>query len=177
MNQKLLVAGFAGESELLEAINAVRERGWPIVEAFTPYPVHGLDRALGLRRSRLSVACFLCGLLGVSLALAFQYWSTGRDWPLNVGGQPWNSLPAFVPVTFEAMVLFAGLGLVFAWLLRCRLYPGKKAFVPMPRMTDDRFVLVLQEPGTAAAGDELRDLLEGHGAECFGLSPSAGFEE
>jgi hypothetical protein len=158
------VAGFSDEKGLLQAISAVRERGWPIVEAFTPYPVHGLDEALGLRRSRLSVACFLCGLLGVSLALAFQFWSTGRDWPLNVGGQPWNSLPAFVPVTFEAMVLFAGLGLVFALLLRCRLYPGKDALVPMPGTTDDRFVLVVQEPATAAALDELQDLLEKHGA-------------
>jgi hypothetical protein len=176
MNQKLLVAGFAAEGDLLQAVSAVRERGWPIVEAFTPYPVHGLDRALGLPRSRLSAACFFGGLLGLSLALAFQFWSSGRDWPLNVGGQPWNSLPAFVPVAFEAMVLFAGLGLVFAWLLRCRLYPGKKPFVPMPRMTDDRFVLILEEPDTAAAGDELRDLLQNHRAVCLAPSTGDGFD-
>jgi mono/diheme cytochrome c family protein len=174
MNQQLLVSAFTCEGDLLHGIGALRQRGWPIIEAFTPYPVHGLDRALGLRRSRLSAACFVFGLLGVSLALVFQFWTTGWSWPLNVGGQPWNSLPAFVPVTFEAMVLFAGLGLVFVWLVRCRLYPGKTPLVPMPQCTDDCFVLVLAEPATPAAQDELRALLVNHGAT--GLDPLPGVD-
>ncbi len=152
-------ASFASDTDLLGAVVAVRKRDWPVVEAFTPCAVHGLDRALGLRRSRLSAACFFCGLAGVSLALVFQYWTTARDWPLNVGGQPWNSLPAFVPVAFETMVLFAGLGLVLAWLLRCELYPGKKPALPGRGETDDRFVLVLGGPGLPAELAEVRDLL------------------
>jgi hypothetical protein len=173
----LLTAVFSDERDLLGSVRAMRERGWPIVEAFTPYPVHGLDEALGFRRSRLSVACFLCGLLGASLALAFQFWSTTRSWALNVGGQPWNSLPAFVPVTFEAMVLFAGLGVVFALFLRCGLYPGKKALVPLPAVTDDRFVLLIEEPRTDAAADELHDLLHRHRAICSACSEESGFAE
>jgi hypothetical protein len=163
MSKRMLIAGFAGESELLQAVTAVRERGWPIVEAYTPYPVHGLDHALGLRRSRLSAACLICGVFGVVLALVFQFWATGWSWPLNVGGQPWNSLPAFVPVTFEALVLFAGLGLVLAWLVRCGLYPGKVPHLPSNALTDNRFVLVLAEP----AGAELaavRHLLQSNRA-------------
>ncbi len=143
-------ASFTDEKELLDAVTAARDLEVPIVEVYTPYAVHGLDRALGWRRSRLSAACLLGGLLGTGLALWFQFWATGWDWPLNVGGQPWNSLPAFVPVTFEAMVLFAGLTLVLAWLVRCRLYPGKKAELPLPGVTDDRFVLVLGEAGAPA---------------------------
>jgi hypothetical protein len=150
MNHRVYVAGFAGEKDLLRAVAAVRERDWPIVEAYTPYPVHGLDEALGWPRSRLSVACFVFGLLGVVLALSCQVWTTAWDWPLNVGGQPWNSLPAFVPVTFEAMVLCAGLGLVLVWLLRCGLYPGKKPESLLLGETDNRFVLVLGEPGPGA---------------------------
>jgi hypothetical protein len=181
VSQKVLIAGFAGEEDLLQAVAAVRERGWPIVEAFTPYPVHGLDRAMGLRRSRLSVACFLSGLTGLALALLFQFWTTAWDWPLNVGGQPWNSLPAFVPVTFEAMVLFAGLGLVLAWLIRSRLYPGKEAALALPEQTDNRFVLVVREPrelgvrsqesgaggpeaGIQATPEDARAVLQRHGA-------------
>jgi len=164
MNPRIVVAGFAGENDLLQAVAAVRERGWPIVEVYTPYAVHGLDRALGLRRSRLSVACLLCGLLGAALALSFQFWATAADWPLNVGGQPWNSLPAFVPVTFEAMVLCAGLGLVLAWLVRCRLYPGKKAELLLPGLTDNRFVLVVGQSSPVIGVAEVRYLLQDIGA-------------
>jgi hypothetical protein len=162
MSTKVLVADFSAEGDLLETLAVVRDRGWPVVEVFTPYAVHGLDKALGLRRSRLSVACFLCGLLGASLALWFQFWASSTNWPLNVGGQPWNSLPAFVPVTFESMVLFAGLGLVLAWLMRCQLYPGKRGVLPRPGVTDDRFVLVLTQPGI----EEAREYLESRAVHC-----------
>jgi hypothetical protein len=162
MSTRVLVADFTAEGDLFAALAVGRDRGWPVVDVFTPYPVHGLDRALGMRRSRLSVACFLCGLLGASLALWFQFWASSSDWPLNVGGQPWNSLPAFVPVTFETMVLFAGLGLVLAWLIRCQLYPGKVAMIPSPGVTDNRFVLVLGQ----AAIEEAREYLEGRAVPC-----------
>jgi hypothetical protein len=164
MSQRVYVAAFAREHDLLRAVAAVRQRRWPIVEAYTPIPVHGLGEALGLPRSRLSAACFWCGLLGSVLALGAQFWTTAWDWPLNVGGQPWNSLPAFVPVTFEAMVLCAGLGLVFAWLLRCHLYPGKQPRVPLSGATDDRFVLVLAQPGPGVPTTEIRTLLVDNGA-------------
>jgi hypothetical protein len=159
MKDRVFVASFAKEGDLLRAISAIRRRKWPIVEAYTPYPVHGLDRALGLPRTHLSAVCFVCGLLGVILALGFQFWSTGWNWPLNVGGQPWNSLPAFVPVTFEAMVLFAGMGLFLAWLVRCRLYPGKSAVLAQVGQTDDRFVLVFREPLEPSGAEEVRQLL------------------
>jgi molybdopterin-containing oxidoreductase family membrane subunit len=160
---KSVIAGFAAEKDLLGAVAAVRERGWPVADVYAPYAVHGLDRALGLRRCWLSVACFFGCLLGAGLALWFQFWSTARDWPMNVGGQPWNSLPAFVPVMFEAMVLFGGLDLVLVWLLRDRLYPGKEPRLPLLGETDDRFILVLEFrlPVDAA---EVASLLRDHGA-------------
>jgi hypothetical protein len=147
---KVYVAAFEREDDLLEGIAAARASRWPLVEAYTPYPVHGLDAAMGHRPSNLGKVCFAFGLAGVLAALAFQFWSTAGDWPLNVGGQPWNSLPAFLPVTFETMVLCAGLGLVATWLVRCGLYPGGKTWMPGRGETDDRFVLVLGEPGPDA---------------------------
>jgi hypothetical protein len=158
VRRQLLIATFEAEHDLLQAVTAVRERNCPIIEAYTPYAVHGLDRVLGLSRSRLSWACFVCGLAGAVLAFWFQFWSTQTSWPLNVGGQPWNSLPAFVPVTFESMVLCAGLGVVLAWLVRCRLYPGKPAELPVPGSTDNCFVLLLA-PSSADAQVEIRQLL------------------
>jgi hypothetical protein len=163
---KRYIAAFAEERDLLGMVAALRERHWPIVEAYTPYPVHGLDEALGRRRSYLSVACLVCGLVGVALALSCQVWTTAWSWPLNVGGQPWNSLPAFVPVIFEVMVLFAGLGLFVAWLLRCGLYPGKQARLLEPGQTDNRFVLVIGEPGAGVDAAELRNVLQAHHVVC-----------
>jgi Ni/Fe-hydrogenase subunit HybB-like protein len=140
-----LAAGFSNEKDLLEAVRAIGKRGWPIGEVYTPYAVHELGHLLGLPRSRLPVACFLGGLSGVAVALWFQFWSTARDWPLNVGGQPWNSLPAFLPVTFELMVLSGALWLVVSWLLAGGLHPGKEPGLQsrFPEATDNRFVLVL----------------------------------
>jgi len=160
MSRRIILASFAQEEDLLGAVQAVQKRGWDIIDVYTPYAVHGLDPLLGWPRSRLAVACFLGGVTGVTLALWFQFWTTAWDWPLNVGGRPWNSLPAFVPVVFESMVLLAGFGLVFAWLCRCRLYPGKKALLPVAGMTDDRFVVVLRDPSFVAGDGAVRQLLD-----------------
>jgi hypothetical protein len=159
VNGKIILASFAQEEDLLTAVRASRERGWIIADLYTPYLVHGLEDLLGWPRSRLPVACFLCGATGVALALWFQFWTMGWDWPVNVGGRPWNSLPAFVPVTFESMVLLAGLGLVFAWLVRSRLHPGKKGVLPLVGLTDDRFGIVLSIPRPAAEVEAVRQLL------------------
>ncbi len=156
---KAVLAVFAEAEDLVEAVRAVRKRNWPIDDIYCPYPVHGLEESLGWRRSRLAAACFTCGAAGVILALWFQFWASARNWPINVGGQPWNSLPSFVPVTFECMVLFGGLGLVAAWLVRCRLYPGKIAVAPATGATDDRFVLALSAPGSSAEAEQMGQLL------------------
>jgi hypothetical protein len=142
----VLVGDFARAENILGAARAARDHGFRIADAYAPYPVHGLARAMGLRPSRLPWLCFGLGLLGATFKLAFQFWAMAVDWPLNVGGKPWNSFPAYVPVTFEVMVLLAGLGVVLAFLLRCRLFPGKQA-VPLFRgATDDSFVLALERP-------------------------------
>jgi hypothetical protein len=141
---RFVVGSFEREEDLLQAARAVQANGWRVRDAYTPYAVHGLGEIMGLKRSWLPRACLAWGLGGAVLALWFQFWTSTRDWPLNVGGRPWNSLPGFVPVTFEAMVLFAGLGVVLTWLIVCRLYPGKKAAPPAPRVSDDRFALVVE---------------------------------
>lgn len=159
MSARMIVAGFADEEDLRRAVQKAREQEWTIVDAYAPYAVHGLQQLFGWRRSRLPAVCFLGGAAGVALALWFQFWTSVRSWPLNVGGRPRNSLPAFVPVTFELMVLLGGFGLVLAWLLRCRLYPGKKADLPVDGLTDHRFALVLRDLGSAARAADVREVL------------------
>jgi hypothetical protein len=154
----VFVGIFATEDDILGATRAAREQGLRITDAYTPYPVHGLDEAMGLPSSRLPWACFIFGLIGVAFGVSSQPWAMSISWPMNVGGKPWNSLPAFIPITFEMMVLFGGLGVVLTFLLRCRLLPGKKANPMFQGATDDTFVLVLEHPESPGGEDAARQL-------------------
>jgi hypothetical protein len=154
----LLTGYFDDERRLLEAAHAARAAGITVDDAFVPYAVHGLDEAIGQRRSRLTWVCFLAGLCGGTFALSFQYWTSVISWPLNVGGKPFASIPAFIPVTFELTVLSAALTSAAAFLFRSRLFPGRRAAV-RPRVTDDRFALVLARDDGRA-----RELLRDAGA-------------
>ncbi len=149
MSDRVLVATFEHEDDLLAATAAVRRDGQRIVDAFTPYAVHGLERAMGLRPSRLTWVCFFCGMAGALGMLWFEHWTAAIDWPLDVGGKPWNSMPSDVPVAFEAAVLLAGFGSVLALLAVSRLFPGKQPPIIDPRVTDDRFVLVIAQSDAA----------------------------
>ena len=145
MSDRVLLATFDHEDDLLAATAEVRRRGYRIVDAFTPYAVHGLDRAMGLRPSRLTWVCFVCGMVGALGMLWFEHWTASVSWPIDVGGKPWNSLPSDAPAAFEMAVLLAGFGSVFALFAVSRLYPGKQARPVIDRVTDDRFVLVLDQ--------------------------------
>jgi hypothetical protein len=160
VNRKIILGSFATEDQLLEAVRAARKRSWSIVDVYAPYPPHGLEELLGWRRTRLPAACLLGGLVGVGFALWFQFWTSAQSWPINVGGRPWNSLPAFVPVAFEAMVLLGGFGLVLAWLFRSGLYPGHSARPPLTGCTDDRFGLAVRDPGVPQGAEEVRRVLQ-----------------
>ncbi|MCC6394947.1 MAG: DUF3341 domain-containing protein [Bryobacterales bacterium] len=164
MSQFQLIGIFDEESAVTAAIKAAREQRLRIVEVYTPYAVHGLERALGLKRSRLALVCLIAGAMGAILKMWFEIWTAAIDWPVDVGGKPWNSLPAFVPITFEVMVLFAGLFTVGAFLIVSRLGPGKRPRLIHPRVTDDRFALVIEETDAAFDVARVRRLLESHGA-------------
>ncbi len=162
MTSRFVIGTFGDESHLLAATTAVRREDYPIVDVYTPYPVHGIEKAMGLRPSRLTWVCFLAGFIGCMLTLFFQYWTSYLDWPINVGGKPFDSLPAFIPIAFEVTVLFAGLGVVAALFVRCGLWPGKKARPPTPRVTDDQFALVVRLDRADHSAAHLRALLERH---------------
>jgi len=146
---KRLTAVFEEAEQLVEAARQARTAGYAIADAFVPFAVHGLDEAMGLRRSRLTWVCFAAALTGGTLAMSFQLWTSVSSWPLNVGGKPFASVPAFLPVTFELTVLTAALVSAGTFFARSRLFPGKRA-TPVPRATDDRFVLVVDTDAPAA---------------------------
>lgn len=156
-----LAGTFTDEDALLAATREARKEGLAIVDAYTPYPVHGMDEAMGLPPTRLTYVCFGLGVIGLVFATSFQLWAHGVSWPINIGGKSFTAFPATVPVTFEVMVLFAAIGSVIAFFLRFGLLPGRSVRLPATGITDDRFVLVL-DPGDAT--DSARKILEGHGS-------------
>ena len=158
-SRRSIVTVFEREADVIQATAAARKHGLEIADVFGPYASHGLDRALGLRPTRLPWVCFLLGLSGAVTMAAFQYWATAVSWPINVGGKPWNSLPAFVPVTFEIMVLCAGVGTVAAFFWSAGLKPGRRPTLSDLRVTDDRFALVLRATGAAADRAAVEGLL------------------
>lgn len=145
MSSMAQVAWFDDEHRVLEALRICRERGLVVEDVVSPFPIHGLDEALGLRRTRLAWATLAGGLAGLVLGLTLEYWTSATDWPLNVGGKPFDSLPAFVPVAFETTILCAGLCTVFGLLWRCGLRPWTRARIPGVRATDDRIAIVVAQ--------------------------------
>lgn len=160
MGRRLFVSTFEQEADIIGATKAARTGGYKIVDIYTPYAVHGLDALQGLKPSKLPWVCFVFGLAGALAKLWYQIWTSATSWPVNVGGKPLNSVPAFVPVTFEIMVLFAGVGTVIALFILSRLYPGKKPAVTYPGSTDNRFVLILEEKDAAFDIQKTRKLFE-----------------
>jgi hypothetical protein len=143
MASQRIVCTFDREEHLVGAAAASRERGLTIADAYTPYPVHGLAAAMGLPPSRLPWLCFALAVTSGAAMLLFQYWASAISWPTNIGGRPWNSFPAFVPVTFEFVVLVAGVGTVAAFMVLSFVNRSRSDDVPDARVTDDRFALVL----------------------------------
>lgn len=143
--KKYFLGVYDDENHLLRATNSLRKAGIPIFDIFTPYAVHGLDEAMGIKRSRLPYVCFLAGMLGLLLAIGFQTWVFTLDWPLNVGGKPFNAFPAFMPVAFELTVLIAGLSTVAAFFIKSRLYPGATPILLDLATTDNHFVLAIEK--------------------------------
>lgn len=143
-----VVATFASDHDLVHAIGVLRGEGVAVVDAFGPHAAHGIEASAGWRPSRLPWVAFVAGVVGMSLALRFQYWTSAEDWPIDVGGKPFDSLPAFVPVAFEVTVLFAALSLVAAFLIRSRLFPGSPRRA-LRGVTDDCFALELDIGGSS----------------------------
>jgi len=143
MSGRRCIAWFDNEDSILAAVTAARRAGYTIDDVYTPYAVHGMDEAMGLPPSRLRWVCLGCGLFGLTFGLLFQIWTSAVSWPLHVGGKPPFSAPSFVPVSFELMMLVAGLGTVAALLARTRLYPRLRLGSVLNGVTNDRFALVL----------------------------------
>jgi hypothetical protein len=142
-----VMAAFAEPRQLLDATRAAREAGYRRMDAFTPFPVEGLDEELGMRYTRLPLLVLAAGILGAIGGYALQYYCSVIAYPLNIGGRPLHSWPAFIPVTFEVTVLFAGIAAVLGMLALNGLPTPYHPVFNVPEFglaSRDRFFLLIE---------------------------------
>ncbi|WP_040279219.1 DUF3341 domain-containing protein [Psychroserpens damuponensis] len=162
---KVIHAIYTDDDVLMNAVKKVKTARHHIEEIYTPFPVHGLDKAMGLAPTRIAITSFLYGCVGLTVAIVMMNFIMISDWPQNIGGKPSFSyienMPAFVPIMFELTVFFAAHLMVVTFYLRSRMWPFKKAENPDPRTTDDHFLMEIAVHGNE---NELTDLLKETGA-------------
>jgi Protein of unknown function (DUF3341) len=164
-DKHFVVGIFDDEDVLLKGIKKVRNSGVKIQEVYSPFPVHGIDDALGYKKSRLPIAAFMFGMTGTSLALLMQIWMLGYDWPMIIGGKNFASLPPFIPVTFELTVLLSALGMVGTFMIVSDMKPYKWPRQFDIRSTDDKHVMAIDLAVNAGKSkDELSRILKDSGA-------------
>lgn len=163
MIKKFIVGSFEEENVLFPAVKNVRRAGYKLHDVYTPYPVHGLDHAMGLRETSLHTMGFIYGILGLATAIGGMGWIFTTDWPLNIGGKPHFPLPAFIPIAFELTVLFSAVGMVMTFCYLNQMMPGVKKHHFSPRATDDAFVMVI-ECTDKSNEEEIKSFLATNGA-------------
>ena len=165
MSRKTVYGIFDDEEVLLNSVKEIKSNNIDIKEVYTPFPVHGLDKALGLKETRMAIAAFVYGCLGITFAGLMIYNIMIIDWPMNIGGKPnftfYHNVPSFVPVMFECTVLFAAHLMSITYLIKCGLFPGAKSENPDPRTTDDKFLIEFELEGSTKI---VKDLLSKTGA-------------
>ncbi len=165
MSNKVLHVLYNDDDILMDAVKQTRSAHHHIEEIYTPFPVHGLDKAMGLEPTRIAIASFLYGLVGLSVAITMIRYMMIADWPQDIGGKPSFSfiqnMPAFVPVMFEMTVFFAAHLMVITFYMRSKLWPFKKAENPDIRTTDDHFLMEVAAHGDV---DQLVSFFENTGA-------------
>ncbi|GGZ74247.1 DUF3341 domain-containing protein [Algibacter mikhailovii] len=162
---KVIHAIYTDDDILMSAVKKVKAEKHHIEEIYTPFPVHGLDKAMGLEPTRIAITAFIYGLIGLTVAIVMMNFIMIEDWPQNIGGKPSFSyienMPAFVPIMFELTVFFAAHLMVITFYLRSRMWPFKNAENPDPRTTDDHFLMEIAVHGNE---NELESLLKETGA-------------
>ncbi|MBB3124195.1 MULTISPECIES: DUF3341 domain-containing protein [Mesoflavibacter] len=162
---KVIHAIYNDDDVLMNAVKKVKAAKHHIEEIYTPFPVHGLDKAMGLAPTRIAITAFLYGCVGLTVAVLMMNFIMIEDWPQDIGGKPsfsyLENMPAFVPIMFELTVFFAAHLMVITFYLRSRMWPFKKAENPDPRTTDDHFLMEIPVSGNE---NELHNLLVETGA-------------
>ncbi len=164
-SDKLLVLGIYDDPDKTYSVTKkLIKNGYAVYDVYSPFAIHGIDRLMGIKRSRLSVAAFLCAMTGLGLAITFQLYTSVFDWQVNVGGKPSLHIPTYIPITFELSILFTAFGMVTCFFIVNRMFWGKNADIMDLRVTDDLFVVAIDVEKTKADIATLNQLFIDNGA-------------
>lgn len=168
----LYLAQYDTSAKVLHAAERVRKAGYTKFDTHTPFPVHGMDAAMGLPDSRVGWIVFFCGLTGVSSAYLMMWWMGGVDYPLVVGGKPGFTLPSSVPIMFELMVLLSAFGALFGMLHLNKLprhhHPVFESET-FRSASDDKFFISIEAEDPKFDLAETKSVLEGTHPETLEL--------
>lgn len=164
MNTKI-IGIFEEEKLLITALKKINEEKIEINEVFTPYPVHEVFNIMKIKTT-IPITTFLYALLGLVISYVFLYWSSVIDYPLIYGGKPLHSIPSFIIICFVSMISVAVLLSVITFLIRTRLYPGKKPVIHDNRITDNAFIVLIdKKPGMSPQNIKtINSILKDNGA-------------
>lgn len=161
--QKGMAGIWLDEHEFVEAAAKTHQAGFRKFEAISPYPLHGIDDAIGIPRSFIPYITFIAGLAGCAFGVWFTWWTSVVDWPINIGGKPMWSLAAFIPVIFECMILFAALTSVGAMIVINGL-PKIDPHIIDPGLTSHKFALFIPENDVGYNANRVEQHLRSMGA-------------
>jgi hypothetical protein len=164
-NKKIigLLAEYDSPKNVYHACEQIRDAGFKKFDSYTPFAVHGLDKAMGLGPSYLPWLVLLAGITGAVSAMGFMIWTSVYDYPLNIGGKPTWSIPAFIPITFEVTVLLSGLTAVFGMFFLNGMptyYDPLFNIEKFKKVTDDTFFVMIESKDKLFNIDQTRVFLE-----------------
>lgn len=166
MAESYYIYGLYNDDDILKkGAKSLIDKGVKINEVYSPFPVHGIEKIIGMKWTRIAITAFMYGITGTSLAVLGMWYFMIADWPMNIGGKPsfdlYANLPAFIPITFEFTVLCAAHGMAITYMLRNRTLPGVKARNPHPRTTDDHFAVeIVPNENKKFSADEIHNMLK-----------------
>lgn len=160
VRERAHAVAFDQPERAVAAARALRHAGFHVVDAHTPFAVHGMDDALGLQDTRVGWVALAGGALGAAIGFLFPIWTHAVSWPMNIGGKDPVAWQAIIPVAFEVTVLLAAFGALIGLFASSRLHPrlsGRPRSQPTDRVTDDRFLLIVAETDGAFSIDTFRE--------------------
>lgn len=161
---KVILGIYNDPDHIYDATKKLVHDGYRVRDVYSPFAIHGIDRVMGIKRSRLTVAAFIFAMTGIVLALTLQTYVSFFDWQINIGGKPFLHIPTYIPITFELSILCTAFGMVACFFYVNRMVWGKNADIIDIRVTDDLFVVAVDVIPNKTNIDELSTLLKNNGA-------------